>query len=169
MDLKHSVSQKSNFYEKLVEHVLISEILQETWFKFNKTVEVLRPEIDASGYDLVLECNGIIRHIQLKISLKDSKKSKVPLNLELASKISGCAIWIEWELKENNRVNLKYLFFGNEPGKPLPNISDNKVARHSKANAQGEKKERPNIREVKKTEFKPIDNINALICILFNL
>ena len=64
---------KSSFYEQLVEHVFLSEVLQEVWYSFGKTVEVLRSEVDASGYDLVFECNGILRHVQLKTSKSDAK------------------------------------------------------------------------------------------------
>src|ERR1041385_8618602 len=42
--------QKSSFFEKLMEHVFISEVLQETWYGFGKVVEVLRSEVDASGF-----------------------------------------------------------------------------------------------------------------------
>ena len=42
-------SHKSSFYEQLVEHVFISELLQEVLYRFGRTVEVLRSEVDASG------------------------------------------------------------------------------------------------------------------------
>ena len=34
------------------------QIQQESYYGSGMTVEILRSEIDASGYDLVLECNG---------------------------------------------------------------------------------------------------------------
>ena len=46
---------KSLFYEQLVEHVFVSEIHQEAWYYFGETVEVLRSEVDSSGYDVVFE------------------------------------------------------------------------------------------------------------------
>jgi len=52
---KSAMYLKSNFFEQLVEHAFISELLQEAWFRYGKTVEVLRSEIDTSGYDLLLE------------------------------------------------------------------------------------------------------------------
>ena len=48
IDLTVPVSAlKSSFYEQLVEHVFISEVLQEAWYRYRQTVEVLRSEIDA--------------------------------------------------------------------------------------------------------------------------
>ena len=40
-------------------------------------------------------------------------------------------------------------FFGGETGKPMPPLGE-KVARHTKGDATGEKKQRPNMREVNK-------------------
>jgi hypothetical protein len=33
-----------------------------------------------------------------------------------------------------------FLFFGSEAGKPLPDLGDLKIAKHTKANAEGVKK-----------------------------
>jgi hypothetical protein len=84
---------KSNFYEQLVEHVFISELLQEAWFRYGQTVEVLRSEVDSSGYDLLLECNGVIRHVELKTSGTEARRSFQKINIALAQKPSGCVVW----------------------------------------------------------------------------
>ena len=78
------VSLKSTFYEQLVEHVFVSEVLQEVWYRFGETAEVLRSEIDSSGYDVVLECNGYLRHIQLKATKTNAKASSQKVNIALA-------------------------------------------------------------------------------------
>jgi hypothetical protein len=66
--MSEAAYEKSSFFEKVMEHVFISEVLQETWYGFGKVVEVLRSEVDASGFDVVFECNGVLRHVQLKTS-----------------------------------------------------------------------------------------------------
>lgn len=160
----------SNYYEELVEHVFISEILQEAWFRFNKSVEVLHSEIDDSGYDLVLECNGVLRHVQLKISIAGGSRSNVNINMGLMGKPSGCIVWITRNYDEDKkRIELEYLFFGNDPGYPLPDISDLKVSKHTKADSQGLKKERPMIREVPKNKFIELKSIKELVEALFGL
>ena len=85
---------KSNFFEQLVEHVFISELLQEAWFRYGNTVEVLRSEIDTSGYDLLLECNNVIRHVELKTSGTEARRSFQNINMALAQKPSGCVVWL---------------------------------------------------------------------------
>ena len=65
MRLSQASILRSRDREKLIEHVFISEILQESWFVREQPLEVLKSEVDAYGYDLVLECNGVTRHILL--------------------------------------------------------------------------------------------------------
>ena len=161
---------KSNFYEQLVEHAFISELLQEAWFRYGKTVEVLRSEIDSSGYDLLLECNGVIRHVELKTSGTEARRSFQNINMALAQKPSGCVVWLMREEDENrHRVNLKYLYFGDVPGKPLPSLEAFKIAKHTKGDAKGVKKERPLIRQVRKSKFIELNGINELLEKLFGL
>lgn len=161
---------KSNFYEQLVEHAFISELLQEAWFRYGQTVEVLRSETDTSGYDLLLECNCVIRHVQLKNSIVGAKTAYQKINIVLAEKPSGCVVWLLREEDESkNRVNLKYLYFGDLPGKPLPSLESFKIAKHTRGDAQGVKKERPLIRQVPKNKFIELSGINELLGKLFGL
>ena len=162
--------RRSSFYEQLVEHVFVSELLQEAWFRHGETVEVLRSEIDASGFDLVLECRGIMRHVQLKTSRTDARTGSQKVSLGLAAKPSGCVIWIvRMEDPERCRIALEYLFFGGEPGQPLPDISGFKTARHTKPDAAGVKKERLGLRVVPKNKFERIGTQQLLLGRLFGL
>jgi hypothetical protein len=61
--LTGAASHWSRVRENMVEHVFIAELLQEAWFVREQRIEVLRAEVDAFGYDLVLECNDIVRHL----------------------------------------------------------------------------------------------------------
>lgn len=162
---------KSTFYEQLVEHVFISEVLQEVWYSFGQTAEVLRSEVDASGYDVVFECNGILRHVQLKTSKADAKASGQKVNVALANnKWSGCIIWIfRQEDQATHRMTLSYRFFGDEAGKPLPSLEEFKRAKHTKGNSQGIKNERAAIRVVPKSRFVKITDTTDLVQRLFGL
>lgn len=160
----------SSYYEKLVEHLFISDILETAWLNGQLQIEIARAEIDNSGYDLVLECNGIIRHVQLKCSDANSSTANQKVNIKLAEKPSGCVIWIVRDIdKGASKFSLRYSFFGVEAGGKLPDLTIFKTARHSKGNAQGEKKERPNIKVVPKGKFQKLNNTKNLLNILFNL
>lgn len=161
---------KSSFYEQLVEHVFISEILQEVWFSFQKTVEVLRSEVDASGYDLVFECEGVMRHIQLKTSKVNAKTASQKVHVALAEKPSGCVVWmVRQEDSDKGRMKLTYLLFAGEPRQRLPSLDNFKVAKHTKANVRGIKSERPALRVVPKSRFTPVPTTKELVARLFGI
>ena len=161
---------KSSFIARLVEHVFISEVLQQVWYSHRKTIEVLRSEVDSSGYDLVFECNNVLRHIQLKTSKEDAKTARQKVSLALEGKPSGCVVWIiRTEDKESQRMKLSYLFFGDVAKKPLPSLKDFPIAKHSKGNAQGIKLERKGLRVVPKRQFKGPFCTPELVELLFGI
>ena len=163
-------SLRSSFYEQLVEHVFISEILQEAWYRLGQTIEVLRSEIDASGYDVVLECNGILRHVQLKTSAAGGRTAYQNVNVRLAGKPGGCVVWlVRTEDPATCRMRLSYLYFGSGAGEALPVLDGYPIARHTKGDSTGFKRERPGIRRVPKSAFEKIDSARALIERLFGI
>lgn len=163
-------SLKSTFYEQLVEHVFVSEVLQEAWYFYGKTVEVLRSEVDASGYDVVFDCNGVLRYVQLKTSRYDSKTARQKVNIALKSKPGGCVVWIMRREDMNQcRARLSYLYFGSTSGHELPSLDGFKIATHTKGNAEGVKKARAAIRVIPKAKFAPVATTRELVGILFGL
>ena len=157
-------SLESSYQEKLTEYVFLSEFLQESWLVRGQQIAVMRPDVDNAGYDLVLECAGAIRHIQLKSSRWDAKTSRQGVNAKLGEIDGGCVIWL-FHNSEGKRINLKYQFFGGTP-KECPDLG-NKVDKHTKANAQGVKTLRANRRVLNKGQFKPVDSVGELIDKLF--
>ncbi len=157
-------SLESSYQEKLTEYVFLSELLQESWLVQKQQISVMRPDVDNAGYDLVLECAGVIRHIQLKSSRWDAKTSTQGVNAKLGDKPGGCVIWLSYA-DEAGRVRLEYRFFGGNPGE-RPDLG-NKVGKHTKANAQGVKTPRANRRVLNKGQFEPVDGVGQLIDKLF--
>ena len=74
--------QESLFREKMFEHAFLSEILQAAWLR-RQIVNVLRYDVDNAGCDLILECEGVSRHIQLKSSKSGAETSRVDVNIKL--------------------------------------------------------------------------------------
>lgn len=124
------------------------------------------PAIDNSGHDLVLEARGFTRHVQLKTSWVTAKADSQNVQLGLASKPSGCVLWML--VDENLMECSSYLFFGAGPGEPLPPIEAFKVAKHPRSNKAG-KSERPNIREVPRSRFRTLTDIPHLYETLFRV
>lgn len=155
----------SSYREKLIEHLFIGELLKLSWLKYDCDLEVAKPEVDNAGYDIIAEANGIVRHIQLKASFTASTTTQQKLHVKLATKPSGCVVWLKFN-QETMRFE-DYLFYGAEPGKPLNNLDNLKVARHSKGNKDGVKHQRPNIRIINKGEFVSFDTVESLYHALF--
>ena len=155
----------SSYREMLLEHLFAGAVMSHLWLKGYAHLEVLKPQVDDSGYDLVLEANGIVRHVQLKASHIGAATPQVNIHLALAKKPSGCVVWITFD-PETLELG-PFLWFGGTPGKKLASIEGFKVTKHTKANAKGEKTERPNIRVVTKARFEPLVTIDDVVEKLF--
>jgi hypothetical protein len=160
-------TEKSSYREKLIEHLFVGELLRRLWQKGIYDVEFIHPEVDQSGYDLVVDCNSIFRHIQLKSSHQDAKVQNQKINIQLSKKPSGCVVWIQFNPKTLELG--PYLWYGSEPGKPLYGIEQLPVAKQTRGNSTGYKAERQNIHILKKKEFQKIPNIDELLKKLFGI
>ena len=156
--LKKAGYQESRTVEKLMEHIFLSEVLQECWFRRRQIVEVLRAEVDAAGYDLVLEVEGVIRHIQLKASRQGGKTSRQTINTKLARRKGGCVVWITYDLDEQEgRAQLRYRWWDSETNDLPKTVGKNPVT----------KKERPGTVVLKKADFELLDDTASLVGRLF--
>lgn len=158
-------SEHSSNREKLLEHLFIGEVLRHLWRQGVTTAESLRPEVDSGGYDLVIECNGIIRHIQLKASYRGAKTARQKVNLRLAEKPSGCMVWMIFD--KTTLALGPFFWFGSLPGERMQDIGNFPRAKHTKGNAHGVKAERPNIRVLKRADFQEVETIPELVKRLF--
>jgi len=160
-------SLHSSQREVLLEHLFTGEVMRQLWRAGVYDLEVLKPQVDDGGYDLVFETSSIVRHVQLKSTKRESKVSYVNVNLRLAAKPSGCVLIIKFD--DELRLGPFY-WFGAAPGERLPDITDIrsfKVAKQTRANSQGTKGERPNVRMVPLSKFQKLDKIEDVIECLF--
>ena len=158
-------SHHSSFREKLIEHLLIGELLMYSWRNGDCSLEISRPEVDRAGYDLVAEHGRYLRHIQLKGAKSGAMTAKQKVHVALAAKPSGCVVWT---FLDDDSLRLgPFLFFGGDPGQRLPDLKPFSVSKHTKGNAQGVKAPRPNLRDVPKGHFRRLDTIEELWLALF--
>jgi hypothetical protein len=158
-------STRSSHREALLEHLFAGDVMKHLWKRGDWRLEILKPQVDDGGYDLVLEANSIIRHVQLKTSFRNSKVKSTTIHTALAAKPSGCVVLLRFD---QDTLDLgPFAFFGAPPGKPLPDISALKIARHTKGNALGVKTERANIRRLPLSKFEKVDAIDQLVTRLF--
>lgn len=84
--------------ESIMEHVFLSEVLQYRWFVDGERVDVIRPEVDISGFDLVLESNDRIRHVQLKSRWINGNARSVKVHGRLIDHPDPCVVWVFWSV-----------------------------------------------------------------------
>ena len=147
--------------EALFEHLFLGQLMQFLWLR-NCFLEVSRPLVDNRGYDLILECNKVIRHVQLKV--KAGTTTKWAVHCALSEKPSGCVIVLL--VNEEEMAISSYLWFGGNPKARLPELGD-RVTKHAKANAQGIKTERPDKRDVGIGKFSKCCEISQIAEKLF--
>jgi hypothetical protein len=149
--------------EKILEHRLLSD-LAVLMLKRNVQLDVLRSEFDAQGHDVVLEAGGVIRHVQFKASVEGGARAAVNVNILLRQKPSGCVVWMSYN-PESLAINC-YRWLGGRPGEPLPFLGE-KLARQTKANAQGKKAHKLGHRLVAKGSFDHVATLDQLADRLF--
>lgn len=149
--------------EIILEHRFIADLLAYLWNRNTFDVEVLRSEFDAGGYDLIVSFKDITHHVQLKSTRMAGKTTHVSVGTKLAERPSGCVICFEID----DRLGANgYLWFGAKPKLPLPSMDEFAVTRHTKANAEGIKAERPAHRRVPLRRFIRIGRIDDLVAAL---
>lgn len=155
----------SSYREMLLEHLFSGEIMRHVWLSGIKRLEVLKPQVDDGGYDLLFEGNKVVRHVQLKATFRGSKVARFNVNTALALKPSGCVIVL---LFDPHTLDLgPFLWFGGAPGTPLPDIRAFQIAKHTKGNAQGVKLPRPRVRVLPRSAFDKVSELDDLAQRLF--
>ena len=150
----------SSARENVLEHLFVGKLLQTLWCKGVHDVEVLRSEVDDCGYDLVIECQGVLRHVQLKSSHREGKASRQTINSKISGKSGGCVVWMLFDAKTLELGPFRWL-------EGQPSQLGNKIGRHAKANSKGIKTSRPNTRVVTKKAFSRIADMDGLVHQLF--
>lgn len=155
----------SSFREKTLEHVFVGDCLRRLWAMGVWDAEVLKAEVDAAGYDIVMEVGGALRHIQLKASYNGSTVRQQTINAKLAGKPSGCVVWMGFD---PGTIQLgPFYWFGSAPGEPLPSLAGLKKAKHTKADVTGHKGERLNSYILKRSACEKLSSLDEVIERLF--
>jgi len=157
--LPNLFTHQSHAVEKALEYRFLAD-LTATLLIRGIPFEILRPEVDARGHDLVIEASGILRHIQLKGLGEGGRRAEFTLHQGLTSRPSACVIATVYD-----RATLQptgYRWLGGPPGFPLRPLGD-RPAYHTR----GAKAERPEHRTVRLSQFDRVDTMDGLVVRLF--
>ncbi len=157
-DLLNPHSHYSSRREKILENLFSGEVLRELWRRKIYEVDLLHSDIDASGYDLVLELPNGVRHVQLKAS---TKRKQITANAKISDRPSGCIVVMI--VSEENLDFEEFLWFGNRLNQPCLDIRDFPKARHNKGDAEGVKAKRQDTYKVSIGKFERVKNFHILV------
>jgi hypothetical protein len=157
-------SSDSSLREQALGHLFLGQLLTFMWRNGARDIEVLKSEVDRGGYDVVLESNRVIRHVQLKSSFRGSKVREVDISTKLLHKRDGCILWLEFD-RESLAIE-RFYWFGSKAGNGLPDLGE-RISRHSKGNSKGKKNERLGHRVVAKGDFQMLAEISEVVGKLF--
>ena len=156
---KGELSSQSTLIENTLEYQFCGAITSELLLR-GHAFDLLRSDRDLTGYDLVIEANGVTRHIQLKAQIAGGRAVEVSAQTKLETKPSACIIWTTYD-----PVTLRpaaWRFFGEKPGECITPLGD-RIAKHSR----GEKGFRPQHRIVKANRFEKVSDVEQLVDRLF--
>ena len=156
---REQLSRHSSLIEKVLEYHLSGAVTSELLLR-DQPFELLRTDCDRDGYDLVIEANGVIRHIQLKGQVLGGAAREITAHVNLATKPSACIIWMTYD--PGTMRPLSYRFFGGGPGERIPPLG-NQIATHSR----GKKKQRPDHRVISAKRFDRLASLDELVDRLF--
>jgi hypothetical protein len=156
-------THSSTLIEKVLEYRFLATVTGEL-LKRSVPFEVLRSDVDCNGHDLVIEAAGVVRHIQLKAMVAGGRRANVTVHTHLAAKPSGCVVWMVYDPATYEIASFRW--FGADAGQPMPLLGD-KVARHSRANAEGVKGPRGHHRVVAAGRFRAVQLASELVNLLF--
>ena len=101
-------SGASSLREQYLEYGFLGQLCQEM-YRRDVGMDILRSHTDRSGYDILLEANGVERHVQLKSSFVGAKTAIQKINMRLADKPSGCVVWVRFQRDTFELDTRKYL------------------------------------------------------------
>lgn len=102
--------------------------------------------------------------MQLKCSKLGAKRRNIDVNVGLFDKPSSCVLLCEYVPADLEFAG--FYFFGNAPGKRLPDIRRFPVALNPRRSLTG-RTPRKNVRNIPKKRFVPVDNIEGVFEKLF--
>lgn len=157
------LTHQSSMRENVFEHMLLGQLGAELLAR-GVEYDELHSSVDKEGFDILLEAGGIQRHTQLKVKILGGARSEVTIHRRLAARPSGCVVWLTYNPVTRDFCDIRW--FGAAPGQPLPDLGG-RVARHSRANSQGQKAARPDHRILPLSRFERLDDIGHLADKLF--
>ena len=162
-----ALAEHSSYVENIQRHVFLSELFRAVWRRdYSAKLHIYNNEVDDSGFDLVASFGGVLRHIQLKGTHTEGQARKISAHTALGSAQGGCIVWMFYSASD--LVIDHYRFFGDPAGDVMPDFSELPSSLTTRRDILGERKERVNHRDIKRSDFSGPLTISELLDMLFS-
>ena len=149
------ISQNSRFFENLLEHRFLFDLRRHLVLDPNpRLVNVLKSEVDAFGFDLVLSVGNRSLHIQMKTRSGVPPKTAYDLSEALWKLPSACAILMLYDPSKLEPTSYYVLGF---PMPPIENFPSSERGGFRKVKMQRSNHQRLSLGQLAALLF-PIDN-----------
>lgn len=107
----------SLYREHLFAQLFVADLLKAAWVGGYPPLEVAHPEVDFQGYDLILTCGRVTRHVQVKGGRRLSRRGRRARCFGIQA--VACVIFLRPTVFGAVDIRFVYRFFGAAPGQPL--------------------------------------------------
>ena len=124
----------------------------------------MRPDVDDDGFDVVVELDEVLRHVQLKGRRLGATTSTVGVHRRLSFKPNGCIVHMDYHFDNVKGLDVAYRILGQPAGcgRLVIPATAKKATRPGNA-----KKERPETFSVRVSSFTKMDDVAELFDFLF--
>ena len=162
-----ALAERSSYVENVLTHALVAELSSVLWQRdAMKPLQVFNSEVDDLGFDMVLTVGSQSRYVQLKQAHDEKNLPHCSIRLSFAAIPGACVVLMSHSVAS---LQLRHFhFFGGTPVEPLSSIAGHRASvAPGRRSATGEKKVRPNYRDVPLKLFEGPLSVTQLFDVMF--
>lgn len=166
-DYRTALATRSSYVENVLTHSMISALAGDLWRRDPEIrMDILRTEVDESGFDLVLTMSGLARYIQIKQVNSEGRNKNFSVRADFALMPGSCVVVI---VHRDSDLHIEgYRFFGAAPNKAMPSVDAfNSSILPGRRDKDGNRRVREHYRDIPGVRFTKLNSVSDLLDVLF--
>ncbi|QRM18433.1 hypothetical protein GBK02_02965 [Dechloromonas sp. TW-R-39-2] len=166
-DYRAALATRSSYVENVLTHSMIAALAGELWRRDPEVrMDILRTEVDESGFDLVLTMSGRTRFVQIKQVNSEGKNKSFSVRTDFTLMPGSCVVVIVH--RDFDLAIEGYRYFGATPNDPMPSVDGfNSSVLPGRRDKEGNKKVREHYRDIPGPRFRKLPSVSDLLDALF--
>lgn len=166
-DYRSALATRSSYVENVLTHSMISSLAGDLWRRDPEVrMDILRTEVDESGFDLVLTMSGQGRYIQIKQVNSEGRNKNFSVRADFALMPGSCVVVI---VHRDSDLSIEgYRFFGAALNKPMSSVDGfNSSILPGRRGKDGNRRVREHYRDIPGACFTKLNSVSDLLEALF--